>query len=166
MASKTGMRELLIEELRDIYNAEKQITKALPKMARAAKSEELKAAFKMHLEETQGQIERLEQVFEKLDTRARGKLCHAMEGLVEEAKDMMEEDLSPELMDAALIAAAQKVEHYEIASYGTVHASAVALGEQEVAGLLEQTLNEEKATDEKLNKLAVGDINKKAMQAA
>lgn len=166
MAGKTGMRELLIEELRDIYNAEKQITKALPKMARAAQSEDLKAAFKAHLEETQGQIERLEQVFEKLDTRARGKLCHAMEGLVEEAKDMMEEDLSPELMDAALIAAAQKVEHYEIASYGTVHAYAVALGEQEVADLLEQTLNEEKATDEKLNKLAVGDINKRAMQAA
>jgi ferritin-like metal-binding protein YciE len=166
MAAKTGMKELLIEELRDIYNAEKQLTKALPKMARAAQNEALKTAFQDHLQETQGQIERLEQVFEKLDTRARGKLCHAMEGLVEEAKDIMEEGLSPELLDAALIAAAQKVEHYEIASYGTVHAYAEALGEREVADLLKQTLEEEKATDEKLNKLAVGDVNKKAMQAA
>jgi ferritin-like metal-binding protein YciE len=166
MAAKTGMKELLIEELRDIYNAEKQLTKALPKMARAAKNEALKSAFQDHLQETQGQIERLEQVFEKLDTRARGKLCHAMEGLVEEAKDIMEEGLSPELLDAALIAAAQKVEHYEIASYGTVHAYAEALGESEVAKLLKQTLEEEKATDEKLNKLAIGDVNKKAMQAA
>jgi ferritin-like metal-binding protein YciE len=166
MAAKTGMKELLIEELRDIYNAEKQLTKALPKMARAAKNEALKTAFQDHLQETQGQIERLEQVFEKLDTRARGKLCHAMEGLVEEAKDIMEEGLSPELLDAALIAAAQKVEHYEIASYGTVYAYAQALGEREVADLLKQTLEEEKATDEKLNKLAIGDVNKKAMQAA
>lgn len=166
MAAKTGMKELLIEELRDIYNAEKQLTKALPKLARAAQNEALKTAFQDHLQETQGQIERLEQVFEKLDTRARGKLCHAMEGLVEEAKDIMEEGLSPELLDAALIAAAQKVEHYEIASYGTVHAYAEALGEREVADLLKQTLEEEKATDEKLNKLAVGDINKRAMKAA
>jgi ferritin-like metal-binding protein YciE len=166
MAAKTGMKELLIEELRDIYNAEKQLTKALPKMARAAKNEALKTAFQDHLQETQGQIERLEQVFEKLDTRARGKLCHAMEGLVEEAKDIMEEGLAPELLDAALIAAAQKVEHYEIASYGTVHAYAEALGQREVADLLKQTLEEEKATDEKLNKLAIGDVNKKAMQAA
>lgn len=166
MAAKTGMKELLVEELRDIYNAEKQLTKALPKLARAAHNEALKTAFQDHLQETQGQIERLEQVFEKLDVRARGKLCHAMEGLVEEARDIMEEGLSPELLDAALIAAAQKVEHYEIASYGTVHAYAEAMGEREVAALLTQTLDEEKAADERLNRIAVGDVNKKAMKAA
>lgn len=166
MAGKKSMRDLFIDELRDVYNAEKQLTKALPKMARAAHSDALKAAFKQHLEETQGQIERLEQVFEKLDTRARGKLCHAMEGLVEEAKDIMEEGLEPDVLDAALIAAAQKVEHYEIASYGTLQAYAEALGEKEVAKLLEETLKEEKATDVLLNKLACGDINKKAVKAA
>ena len=165
MAAK-NMQDLLIEELRDIYHAEKQLTRALPKMARAASNEKLKQAFTQHLEETQGQIERLEQVFEKLDTRTRGKHCHAMEGLIEEAKEIMEMGLAPELQDVALIAAAQKVEHYEIAGYGTLHALAQSAGLDEVAQLLEQTLNEEKKTDELLNKLAINDVNKKAMQSA
>ena len=165
MAAK-NMQDLLIEELRDIYHAEKQLTRALPKMARAASNEQLKQAFTQHLEETQGQIERLEQVFEKLDTRTRGKHCHAMEGLIEEAKEIMEMGLAPELQDVALIAAAQKVEHYEIAGYGTLHALAQSAGLDEVAQLLEQTLNEEKKTDELLNKLAINDVNKKAMQSA
>ena len=161
-----NMQDLLIEELRDIYHAEKQLTRALPKMARAASNEQLKQAFTQHLEETQGQIERLEQVFEKLDTRTRGKHCHAMEGLIEEAKEIMEMGLAPELQDVALIAAAQKVEHYEIAGYGTLHALAQSAGLDEVAQLLEQTLNEEKKTDELLNKLAISDVNKKAIKAA
>jgi len=165
MAAK-NMQDLLIEELRDIYHAEKQLTRALPKMARAASNEQLKQAFTQHLEETQGQIERLEQVFEKLDTRTRGKHCHAMEGLIEEAKEIMEMGLAPELQDVALIAAAQKVEHYEIAGYGTLHALAQSAGLEEVAQLLEQTLNEENKTDELLNKLAINDVNKKAIQAA
>jgi ferritin-like metal-binding protein YciE len=165
MAAK-NMQDLLIEELRDIYHAEKQLTRALPKMARAASNEQLKKAFTQHLEETQGQIERLEQVFEKLDTRTRGKHCHAMEGLIEEAKEIMEMGLAPELQDVALIAAAQKVEHYEIAGYGTLHALAQSAGLDEVAQLLEQTLNEEKKTDQLLNELAINDVNKKAMQSA
>ena len=165
MAAKK-MQDLLIEELRDIYHAEKQITKALPKMEKAASNDQLKQAFRQHLEETKGQIERLEQVFEKLDTRTRGKHCAAMEGLIEEAKDIMEMDLVPEVRDAALIAAAQKVEHYEIAGYGTLHAYATACGLDEVAQLLEETLNEEKKTDQLLNKLAIEDVNQKAIQAA
>ena len=165
MAAK-NMQDLLIEELRDIYHAEKQLTRALPKMARAASNEQLKQAFTQHLEETQGQIERLEQVFEKLDTRTRGKHCHAMEGLIEEAKEIMEMGLAPELQDVALIAAAKKDEHYEIAGYGTLHALAQSAGLDEVAQLLEQTLNEEKKTDQLLNELAINDVNKKAMQSA
>jgi ferritin-like metal-binding protein YciE len=165
MAAK-NMQDLLIEELRDIYHAEKQLTRALPKMARAASNEQLKQAFTQHLEETQGQIERLEQVFEKLDTRTRGKHCHAMEGLIEEAKEIMEMGLEPELLDVALIAAAQKVEHYEIAGYGTLVALAQASGFSEAAQLLQETLDEEKKTDQLLNKLAISDVNKKAMKAA
>jgi ferritin-like metal-binding protein YciE len=158
--------DLLLEELRDIYHAEKQLVKALPKMAKKAKSDKLRQAFEHHLEETNGQIERLEQVFDHLDKPARGKRCEAMQGLIEEAQEMMEEIKTPEVLDAALIAGAQKVEHYEIASYGTVHALAEAMGHQEVAQLLAQTLQEEKETDRKLNELAISDINKKAMKSA
>jgi len=165
MAVKT-MKDLLINELRDIYHAEKQLTRALPKMARASSNEQLKEAFTQHLEETRGQVERLEQVFELLDTRTRGKPCHAMEGLIEEAKEIMEMGLEPELLDVALIAAAQKVEHYEIAGYGTVVALAQASGFTEAAQLLQETLDEEKKTDQLLNELAIGDVNKKAMKAA
>jgi ferritin-like metal-binding protein YciE len=164
MATKT-MQDLLIEELRDIYHAEKQLVRALPKMAKAAHSETLRKAFEQHTEETKGQIERLEQIFEELDTRSRGKHCDAMEGLISEAREIMEMGLEPAVQDAALIAAAQKAEHYEIASYGTLHAYASACGLTKVAQLLEETLNEEKSTDQKLNALAVDDINKKAIQA-
>jgi ferritin-like metal-binding protein YciE len=164
MAVKT-MKDLLIDELRDIYHAEKQLTRALPKLARAASNEQLKEAFTQHLEETRGQIERLEQVFELLDTRTRGKPCHAMEGLIEEAKEIMEMGLGPELLHVALIAAAQKVEHYEIAGYGTLVALAQASGFSEAAQLLQETLDEEKKTDQLLNKLAISDVNMKAMKA-
>ncbi|CAO3350824.1 YciE/YciF ferroxidase family protein [Azospirillum melinis] len=165
MAAKT-MQDLLIEDLRDIYHAEKQIAKALPKMAKAASSDQLRQAFETHLEQTHGQIERLQQVFEELDTRPRGKHCDAMEGLISEAQEILEMGLAPEVQDAALIAAAQKVEHYEIASYGTLHAFATACGLDTVAQLLDETLQEEKDTDTLLNKLAIGDVNKKAMAAS
>lgn len=164
MAAKT-MQDLLIEDLRDIYHAEKQIAKALPKMARAASSDQLRKAFETHLEQTNGQIERLQQVFEELDTRPRGKHCDAMEGLISEAQEILEMGLAPEVQDAALLAAAQKVEHYEIASYGTLHAYATACGLDKVAKLLDETLQEEKDTDTLLNKLAIGDVNKKAIAA-
>jgi ferritin-like metal-binding protein YciE len=165
MAAKT-MQDLLIEDLRDIYHAEKQIAKALPKMARAASSDQLRKAFETHLEQTNGQIERLQQVFEEMDTRPRGKHCDAMEGLISEAQEILEMGLAPEVQDAALIAAAQKVEHYEIASYGTLHAYATACGLDKVAQLLDATLQEEKDTDMLLNKLAIGDVNKKAIAAS
>jgi ferritin-like metal-binding protein YciE len=161
-----SVQDLLIDELRDIYHAEKQLVKALPKMAKASKSDKLRQAIEHHLEETKGQVDRLEQVFDKLDTRTRGKTCEAMEGLIEEAKEMMEEIKTPEVLDVALIAAAQKVEHYEIASYGSVCALAEALGQNEVAQLLNQTLDEEKQADQKLNQIALSEVNKTAMKAA
>ena len=159
-------RELLLDELRDIYHAEKQLVKALPKMAKAAKADKLRQAFEHHLDETKGQVDRLEQVFEQLDARSSGKRCEAMEGLIEEAKEMIEEIRTPEVLDCALIMGAQKVEHYEIASYGSVCALAEALGQNDVKKLLEETLNEEKAADQKLNKLAISEINKTALAAA
>ena len=159
-------RELLLDELRDIYHAEKQLVRALPKMAKAAKADKLRQAFEHHLDETKGQVERLDQVFEQLDARSSGKRCEAMEGLIEEAKEMMEEIKTPEVLDCALIMGAQKVEHYEIAAYGSVCALAEALGQNDVKKLLEETLNEEKAADQKLNKLAISEINKTALAAA
>jgi ferritin-like metal-binding protein YciE len=165
MAVKTT-QDLLLDELQDIYHAEKQLLKALPKMAKKSHSDKLRQAFEMHLEETKGQVERLEQVFEKLGKSARGKRCEAMVGLIEEAGELMDEIKTPEVLDVALVAAAQKVEHYEIASYGSIRTLAEALGQKEAATLLQQTLDEEKATDEKLNKLAISDINKTALQAA
>ncbi len=165
MAEIRNLRDMLIEELRDIYHAEKQITKALPKMLKAATSEQLKAGFEKHLEETHGQIERLEQCFELLDERVRGKTCEAMRGIIEEANDTMKEDMEPDVLDAALVASAQKVEHYEIASYGTVMTWAKHLGFDRVARLLSATLDEEKATDVKLTQLATKDINARAAKA-
>jgi ferritin-like metal-binding protein YciE len=159
-------RELLIDELRDIYHAENQLVKALPKMAKAAKASNLRQAFEHHLDETKGQVERLDRVFEQLDTRSSGKRCEAMQGLIEEAKEMIEEIKTPEVLDCALIVGAQKVEHYEIAAYGSVCALAEALGEKDVKQLLEQTLSEEKAADQKLNQLATSEINKSALAAA
>jgi ferritin-like metal-binding protein YciE len=149
-----GLKELYIDELKDIYNAENQLVKALPKMAKAASSEELRAGFEEHLEQTRGHVQRLDQIFEMLGESPKGKKCKGMEGLVEEGSEVMEEDFEDALMDAALIGAAQRVEHYEIAAYGTVRAFAEELGESEHVSLLEETLEEEKETDEKLTELA------------
>jgi ferritin-like metal-binding protein YciE len=157
MAEKT-IKDLFLHELSDIYSAEKQLTKALPKMARAATNPELKAAFEAHLVETQGQVERIDQVVEKTDLRLKRMKCMAMEGLVEEGREIIEEIEKGPVLDAALIGAAQKVEHYEIASYGTLAAFAKQLGHQEALKLLLETLKEEKATDEKLSVLA-GKVN-------
>jgi ferritin-like metal-binding protein YciE len=160
-----NLEQLLIDELKDIYSAEKQITRALPKMAKAAKSPELRQAFETHLEETKGQIERLDEIFETLGKKATGKTCHGMQGLVEEGSEMMQELDKGDVRDAALISAAQRVEHYEIAAYGTVREYAKMLGKKDVAKLLDQTLEEEKATDEKLNGISA-EVNNQAMQAA
>jgi ferritin-like metal-binding protein YciE len=151
---KDSLRELYLEELKDLYSAEKQLTRALPKMANAASSEELRTGFEKHLRETKGQIQRLEEIFTLLHAKSSGKKCVGMEGLIQEGDEIMREKLSPAVMDAALIAAAQRVEHYEIAAYGSVIAFADLLGESQQAFLLRQTLDEEKATDEKLTALS------------
>lgn len=156
------LQDLYVDELRDIYNAENQLVKALPKMAKAASDENLKQAFTDHLEQTKGHVERLDKLFEKLGEKATGKKCKAMEGLVEEGKEMIEEDAEPQVKDAGLIAAAQRVEHYEMAAYGTVHAYAKLLGDDQAAKLLQQTLDEEGAADKKLTKLAESVINLEA----
>jgi ferritin-like metal-binding protein YciE len=165
MAVKT-IEELFIHELSDVYSAEKQMTKALPRLAKAAESEELSAAFEAHLEETQGQIERIDQVVELLGIKLKRIKCAAMEGLVEEGKEVIEQIDAGPLRDAALIGGAQKVEHYEIASYGTLCALAKQLGYKDAIPLLQETLDEEKATDEKLTMLAEGGGNQRAAQAA
>jgi ferritin-like metal-binding protein YciE len=148
------LEDLFIHELQDLYDAEHQITKALPKMAKSATSPELKRAFENHLQETKTQIERLSQVFDLLGKPAKGKKCEAMNGLITEGEALLSEDADPDVLDAGLISAAQKVEHYEIAGYGTVRTWAQTLGHTEAAELLQQTLDEEGATDEKLNTLA------------
>jgi ferritin-like metal-binding protein YciE len=158
--SAENLQELFVEELRDIYDAEKQLVKALPKMAKAAESEELRAAFEEHLEITRQHVGRLEEVFKGLGMAARGKPCEGMKGLIEEGQEMMQE-LEGIVLDAALIAAAQKVEHYEIASYGTLATFAEVLGMEDAKDLLGQTLDEEKETDEKLTQIA-GQINPEA----
>jgi ferritin-like metal-binding protein YciE len=157
-----ALKELYIDELRDIYNAENQLLKALPKMAKAANSDELRTGFEEHLEQTRGHVQRLEQIFKALGEKAPGKKCKAMEGLVSEGAEVMGEDYEEDVMDAALISAAQRVEHYEIAAYGTVRTYAELLGEDNATQLLEQTLEEEKETDQKLTDMA-GEINVKAM---
>jgi len=161
-----SLRKLYVDELKDLYSAEKQILQALPKMAKKAKNAQLKQAFELHLQETQKQVERLDQVFEMLGKSSRGKKCKGMEGLLEEGKEMMQEDMEPEVMDAALIAAAQRVEHYEIAGYGTVRTYAQILGEDKHVKLLQQTLDEEGNTDKKLTQLAESSINVEAMAEA
>ena len=159
-----SLQELLIEEMRDIYSAEKQLTKAMPKMAKKASNPQLKKAFETHLRETEGQIQRLEKIFEKLGKKPTGKKCAAMEGLVEEGKEMMGEDMDDDVMDAALIAVAQKIEHYEIASYGTVRTWAQHIGDEQTARLLQQTLDEEGKTDKLLTEMAENSINVEAAQ--
>jgi len=157
-----SLEPLFVEELRDIYNAENQLLKALPKMAKAATSPELKQAFEEHLEQTRGHVERLDEIFGELGKKATGKTCKAMKGLVEEGSEMMQEDGEDSVIDAAIIAAAQKVEHYEIASYGTVRAWAEQLGKDEAVDLLQQTLDEESEANEKLTELAESSINVEA----
>jgi len=157
-----GLHKAFVDELRDAYDAEKQLLKALPKLAKAATAEPLKAAFTEHLEQTRGQIERLEQVFASIEERARGKHCDGIAGIIEEGQSVMEEDLDPATMDACLIAAGQRSEHYEIAAYGTLVAWANVMGHTEAARLLDSILEEEKATDAKLNTLAEGGINRQA----
>ena len=166
MAEETNpLEELLIDELKDIYSAENQIVKALPKMVKAASSPELKRAFERHLEETRRQVERLDQIGQALDTKLTGKKCKGMEGLIEEGKELIEEDLDDNAKDAGLIGAAQKVEHYEIAAYGTARTHAELLGFAKAAKLLQQTLDEEGATDKKLTQLAESIINVEAAAA-
>jgi len=148
------LHQLFLDELADLLNAETQLTKALPKMAKAAQSEELREAINSHLQETEGHVDRLKQVFESLDEKPKSKTCKAMKGLVEEGSDLLQELKGKSSIDAGIIAAAQKVEHYEIASYGTVVAWAEQMGHDETAKLLEETLDEEKAADEKLTEVA------------
>jgi ferritin-like metal-binding protein YciE len=163
MASLTTLHDLFVHELKDLYSAEKQLLKALPKMAKAANSENLRAGFEEHLAQTEEQVARLEKIFDAHEVSvARVPKCVAMEGLIKEGSKIMEEDAEPAVMDAALIAAAQKVEHYEIAGYGTVLAYARMLDQGEAAKLLETTLNEEKETDERLTELAESEINVEA----
>jgi ferritin-like metal-binding protein YciE len=166
MAEETNpLEELLIDELKDLYNAENQIIKALPRMAKATSSPDLRRAFERHLEETRRQVERLDQIGEELEVKLTGKKCHGMEGLIEEGKEIMSEDLEAPALDAGLIGAAQKVEHYEIAAYGTARAHAEMLGYTKIARLLQQTLNEEGATDKKLTQLAESVVNVEAVEA-
>ena len=150
----SSLEDLLVEELKDLYSAENQLLKALPKMAKAATSKALKAGFEKHLKQTEGHVERLIQVCEALDISPKGKKCKAMEGLIEEGADVIEEDAEPEVKDVALIAAAQRGEHYEIAGYGCVRTYAKLLGNDKAAKLLQQTLDEEGDTDKALSKLA------------
>ena len=166
MAQAGTLRDAFIDELRDAYDAEKQLTKALPKLAKAATSPELSEAFTAHLEETKGQIGRLERVFQHLDEKVRGKHCDGIAGIIEEGKATMAEDFDDTTMDACLIAAGQRAEHYEMAAYGTLVAWANAMGETEAAELLQETLDEEKAADEKLSALAEGGINQGAADAS
>jgi ferritin-like metal-binding protein YciE len=149
-----SLRDLFVEQLQDLYNAEQQLVKALPKMAKAATSDDLRSAFEEHLEKTKGHVQRLEDIFEQLGERAKGQKCKGMEGLVKEGSEVIGEDMDDDVKDAALIAAAQRVEHYEIAGYGTVRTFATLLQEDAAADLLEETLDEEKEADETLTGIA------------
>jgi ferritin-like metal-binding protein YciE len=160
-----SLQDLMIEEMRDLYNAETQLTKALPKMAKKASNPQLRKAFETHLRETEGHVQRLQKIFDKLGKKPTGKKCAAMAGLVEEGKEMMGEDMDDETMDAALISIAQKVEHYEIASYGTVRTWAQLMGDDQTAKLLQQTLDEEGKTDKLLTEIAESAVNFAAAQA-
>ena len=164
MAEAGTLHDAFIDELRDTYDAEKQLTKALPKLARRRR--EPRTAFESHLEETRGHVERLEQVFESLDEKVRGKHCDGMAGIIEEGKSIIEEEFDEATMDACLIAAGQRAEHYEMAAYGTLVAWARGMGHERAANLLQETLDEEKAADEKLTSIAEAGINQEAADAA
>ncbi len=159
------LEDLFHHELKDLYSAENQLVKALPKMAKAATNAELKAGFEEHLEQTKGQVERLDQIAEQLGKKLTGHKCKAMEGLVEEGADLIGEDAEDSVRDAGLIGAAQRVEHYEIAGYGTARALAMRLGHDDIAALLGETLEEEKETDAKLTELAESAVNAEAEAA-
>jgi ferritin-like metal-binding protein YciE len=165
MAKEKTLEDLFHDTLKDIYYAERKILKALPKMARAAQSDELKAAFEKHRDETEGQVERLQQVFELLGKQPRGKTCDAIEGIVSEGEEIMEEFKGTAALDAGLISSAQAVEHYEITRYGTLKRWAVELGMNDAAKLLDQTLQEEAKTDDDLTKLAEASANERAKAA-
>ena len=162
MAKEKTLDDLFYETLKDIYHAEKQILKALPKMAKAAQSDELKQAFLKHRDETEGQVERLKEVFEQIGKTARGKTCEAIAGLIEEGQEVMEDFKETAALDAGLLAGAQAVEHYEISRYGTLKSWALKLGHKEAARLLDQTLSEEKKTDDLLTRLAEKSVNEQA----
>jgi len=157
------LQKLYTDELRDLYNAENQLVKALPKMAKAASSGDLKDAFEKHLEQTKGHVERLEQVFEELGEKPKGKTCRAMKGLIEEGSEILKEDGEDSVIDAGIIVAAQKVEHYEIAGYGSVRTFAHLLGQNKAAELLQTTLDEEAETNQLLNRLAESIVNPEAL---
>jgi ferritin-like metal-binding protein YciE len=157
------LKKLYLEELRDVYNAEQQLVKALPKMAKAASAEELREALQDHLEETKSHVERIEEIFNELEESAKGKTCHGMKGLIEEGSEILQEKGEESVIDAGIIAAAQKVEHYEIATYGTLRTWAELLGETEAADLLQQTLDEEGDADKRLNELAEEVVNPEAL---
>jgi ferritin-like metal-binding protein YciE len=159
-----SLRDLYVEELKDLYSAENQILKALPKMAKKASSDELRAAFEEHLEITRSQVERLETIFDDLERSPKGKRCKGMAGLIEEGAEMMKEDAEPDVLDAALISAAQRVEHYEIAAYGTVRTFAERLGLDKHSRLLQQTLDEEGDADKKLTQIAESSVNPEAQR--
>ena len=163
MASKMGtLEDLYVDMLKDLYSAEKQLVKALPKMAKSAQSPDLQKAFQEHLGQTEQHVERIERIFSNLEGTPRGKKCVGMEGLIEEGAELLKEDVDPDVLDAGLIAAAQKVEHYEIASYGTARAWAEKMGHDDEARLLQETLDEESTANEKLTQLAENHINMEA----
>ena len=163
MASKMAtLEDVYTDLLKDLYSAEKQLVKALPKMAKNAQSPDLQKAFQEHLRQTEGQVERIERIFQELEGSPRGKKCVGMEGLIEEGNELLQEDVEPDVLDAGLIAAAQKVEHYEIAGYGTARAWAQRLGYDKAARLLQQTLEEESMANEKLTKIAESHVNMEA----
>jgi ferritin-like metal-binding protein YciE len=166
MPEQKTLHDAFVHEIRDIYDGERQITKALPKMIKKTTSEDLRSAFEAHLEETQGHLQRLEQIFGELGETVRGKHCDGIAGLLEEGKAVMEENFDDTAMDACLIGAGQRVEHYEMAAYGTLVAWARAMGHDEVADLLQENLDEEKAADEKLSAIAEGGINQEAADIA
>lgn len=161
---ENSLQELYVEQLRDLYSAENQLVKALPKMAKAAQSDALRKGFERHLEQTKGHVDRLEQVFSAMDESPKGRKCAGMEGLVEEGEEVSREQSGSDALDSGLIAAAQRVEHYEIAGYGTVRTFAELLGDEEAVNLLQHTLDEEKETDEKLTELAK-QVNVQAMNS-
>ena len=162
----THLQDLFIDNLKDLYSAEKQLLKALPKVAKAVESDELRTAIQEHIGQTEQHVERLEQIFERLGASTRGKKCKDMEGLIEENKELLEEDAEPEVLDAGLIVGSQKIEHYEIAGYGSAVTFAKVLGDEESARLLAQTLDEEEKTDRRLTEIAKSSINLQAAQGA